>query len=85
MIGAVLEVLAFAATVLLFVIVSTAAWVGALVLVGAVRFVRCENCNHLTMVHVRSIANTCMWCRHEYVMHPLHSIHEHAPHASHRG
>jgi len=80
----VLEVLAFAAAIVLFVIVATAAWVGALALLGLVQFVRCENCDHPTMIYTRAVANSCLWCRHEYVMHPLHSIHEHAPHAFRR-
>lgn len=80
----VLEVLAFAATVVLFVIIATAASVGAMALAGVVRFVRCEKCNHVTMVYTRAVANTCLWCRHEYVMHPLHSLHEHPPHGFRR-
>ena len=81
----VLEVLAFAGAIVLFVIVATAASIGALALFGLVQFARCENCGHLTMLYTQAVANNCLWCRHEYVMHPLHSIHDHAPHAFRRG
>ena len=79
----VLESLTFLAATVVFLLVTAAAYIGSLALIGAVRLIRCDRCGHLTVVSAR-VASTCAWCRHDYVTHPLQALHEHAPHAFRR-
>ncbi len=76
----VFEILTFLAATAMLAIVTAGTYLGMMALTGAVWLVRCNRCDHLTVVHARATANTCLFCRHERVLHPLHTRHVHAPH-----
>lgn len=48
---------------------------GLLSLPGLVRLERCGRCGHLTVTDARSAPRSCPQCRHEYLTHPLASLH----------
>lgn len=52
-----------------------AAIIGILGLVGVLRFARCGHCGHLTVTDARTVPQSCPQCRHEYLTHPLASLH----------
>lgn len=48
-----------------------------------VRFDRCDRCGHLGLASMREPLQSCTYCRHELLMHPLDTLHhlpEHLPH-----
>jgi phage FluMu protein Com len=55
---------------------------GGLGVLGAVRYVRCPACGHLTAASGSGVPESCPRCRHVVLFHPLHTLH--ALHALHR-
>src|SRR6185437_5347360 len=45
---------------------------------GAVRLARCERCGRLAVTSPHASLKRCHSCRHERLLHPLHSLH-HVP------
>ncbi|HLH29377.1 MAG TPA: hypothetical protein VKW77_10695 [Acidimicrobiales bacterium] len=73
----VVDILGVALTVSLFGFAMLALWIGLLAVLGAVRLVRCERCEHLALVSVRQPLHECARCRHRNLLHPLAALHRH--------
>lgn len=65
------------AALLVFVaVVFSAAIVGLMGALGAVRLARCGRCRHLAVGPPHSALTSCPYCRHDHLMHPVHTVHE---------
>jgi len=49
--------------------------IGLLSIAGVLRLDRCEHCGHLTVNDARTAPQSCMYCRHERLTHPLATLH----------
>lgn len=57
-----------------------ALYLGLLGLTGALHWTRCERCGHLLVSATSTARNDCRYCRHDRLLHPLHTIrHPHDP------
>ena len=78
----VLEILTSALVVVLAVATVIAAFVGLLGVAGALRLLRCEQCDHLVVTSALRPPGTCAYCRHDRLFHPVHAMHHWSAHRS---
>jgi hypothetical protein len=79
----VLEVTGTVVLLALMCVTTYMAIFGGLGMLGAVRYVRCPACGHLTAASGSGTPQGCPYCRHGALFHPLHTLHD--AHIWHRG
>jgi hypothetical protein len=70
----VLEVFGAAVFVALAVVTTAMLMAGALGMLGVVKVVRCPRCAELRLELTARGAKMCFSCRHEMVLHPIHTV-----------
>lgn len=70
----VIEVLTAVLVIALAAASVLAGYIGVLGLTGALRFARCERCDHLTLRAGPGAPHTCGTCRHDRLLHPLYAV-----------
>jgi len=75
------KILAFVLTAALFVVAAIALYIGGMGVTGAIQLARCTNCGHTTVVAPHEGAGSCPFCRHERILHPVHTLHVFGTHA----
>jgi hypothetical protein len=70
-----LEALISALVAVSFIVATAALWVGFLGVIGAARFVRCEECGRIELASTVSPSRACLRCRHRRLLHPVTSLH----------
>ena len=68
----------------LLVVTTIAALVGLAGMFGVLRIVRCKQCGRLDMTSASDPTRSCLYCRHERLLHPVSVLH-HVPDAHHPG
>jgi DNA-directed RNA polymerase subunit RPC12/RpoP len=78
-----LEALISVLVAVAFLLGTAALWIGFLGVIGAVRFVRCEECGRIELVSTAAPARACLRCRHRRLLHPVTSVHDALHHEGH--
>jgi hypothetical protein len=71
----VIEVLVGMLVFALGVTATAMLYFGLLAAMGAVRLVRCDHCGHLGATTPGAPLRSCPYCRHGWLLHPLHALH----------
>lgn len=69
------ELLTVALIVFVGMIDTAALYVGLLGLLGGLYFLRCASCDHLAFSFTDGPRDSCPYCRHPLLLHPLHTVH----------
>ena len=70
-----LEALIGGLVAVVFILGIAALWIGFLGIIGAGRFVRCDECGRIALVSASAPPRACLLCRHRRLLHPVTSVH----------
>jgi hypothetical protein len=79
------EALASALVVLLALASLAALYVGILGIFGVAHLTRCDHCGRLAFTGGREPPRSCLYCRHERLVHPVATLHSLASMHHHQG
>ena len=65
------------------IIVTVMTYLGLLGVLGIARFVRCEHCGHLSLSTREQPLDSCTYCHHGALWHPLMTLHRALEASSH--